>query len=394
MKKSLLAIVAFATAITVSAATPFEVNSRSYTPTNASAIEVNGAVNNSVFAKRAKKAPAKVSSASDLAGTYIETNVPYSSGAYISAGSTAVTASGNTLTFKNFAGISDSYSVDVKATVDAAKGTFSIPAGSGVYKSSSYGTCLMYAVSVENGNLYRDTTASIDGVIQSDGSMVITTPWACFITSGSYAGYYISDLLFYRCFFNAPNATMKFTNASKGAISSPVYVEQTDSFAYVSNFAGYGVYVQVNKNEDSTVVVPRQEVLDAGSTNGVFHTLGFNTNTLSDSVANIPGTGVGHPAEIDLNNYWTLFSTTGYWFNYNSATRIYFSDANGGVSTDTFFTYPHELTGVKDVTAQKVVAGKHYVNLQGQVSNEPFEGVNIVVTRYTDGSQSATKVLK
>jgi hypothetical protein len=49
---------------------------------------------------------------------------------------------------------------------------------------------------------------------------------------------------------------------------------------------------------------------------------------------------------------------------------------------------------VKDVTAQKVVAGKHYVNLQGQVSNEPFEGVNIVVTRYTDGSQSATKMLK
>ena len=51
------------------------------------------------------------------------------------------------------------------------------------------------------------------------------------------------------------------------------------------------------------------------------------------------------------------------------------------------------VTGVEDVT-NKAVAGVMYYNLAGMQSNEPFSGVNIVVTRYTDGSISTAKVLK
>ena len=50
-------------------------------------------------------------------------------------------------------------------------------------------------------------------------------------------------------------------------------------------------------------------------------------------------------------------------------------------------------TGIEDVT-NKTVAGVKYYNLMGVESNEPFNGVNIVVTRYTDGSISTSKVLK
>lgn len=391
MKKSLLAIAALAIALTASAATTMETSTRSYTPTNAK-VNVNSLRSNSLFAKKAKKVRAKVSSASDLAGTYIETNIPMEG--FYSAGTSTVTATGDSITFKNFAGISDDYSFDVKAKVDVANGTFTIPSGTKLYKSgSSYGDCPMYCISVDDQGKVSKTTDPIQGVINDDGSMVITSPWACFIVTGQYAGYYFGDLMFQSNFFNKPNARMTYNQTGKGAQNVMLYVEQTDSAVMLSNFADFGCVVGLAKNADSTVVIPKQNVLEQGDKYGTFFTIGYDAAG-EDTISNINGTGAGHPAQINLTNTWTILSTTGYWINKCSDTKIFFADANGGVSTDTFFTYPHELTGVKDVTAQKVVAGKHYVNLQGQVSNEPFEGVNIVVTRYTDGSQSATKMLK
>ena len=42
----------------------------------------------------------------------------------------------------------------------------------------------------------------------------------------------------------------------------------------------------------------------------------------------------------------------------------------------------------------KTVAGVKYVNIAGMESNVPFDGVNIVVTTYTDGTKAAVKVIK
>lgn len=50
-------------------------------------------------------------------------------------------------------------------------------------------------------------------------------------------------------------------------------------------------------------------------------------------------------------------------------------------------------TAVNDINA-KAVASVKYVNLAGAVSNKPFDGVNIRVTTYTDGTTSAAKVIK
>ncbi len=50
-------------------------------------------------------------------------------------------------------------------------------------------------------------------------------------------------------------------------------------------------------------------------------------------------------------------------------------------------------TGVKSIDA-KTVAKVEYVNLAGQRSSTPFQGVNIVVTSYTDGTTQSTKVIK
>ena len=65
-----------------------------------------------------------------------------------------------------------------------------------------------------------------------------------------------------------------------------------------------------------------------------------------------------------------------------------------------FVVYPLDLeagnvsTGVNDVNSAKEVKGVSYFNMMGVESAQPFEGVNIVVTTYTDGTQSAAKVLR
>ena len=49
------------------------------------------------------------------------------------------------------------------------------------------------------------------------------------------------------------------------------------------------------------------------------------------------------------------------------------------------------ITGVAGVTGSHEVAGVDYINLAGQRSSRPWQGVNIVVTRYTDGTIQTQK---
>lgn len=52
------------------------------------------------------------------------------------------------------------------------------------------------------------------------------------------------------------------------------------------------------------------------------------------------------------------------------------------------------VTSVHGVYADKQVEDVIYYNMMGQSSSTPFSGVNVMVTRYTDGSYSTVKVLK
>jgi len=58
------------------------------------------------------------------------------------------------------------------------------------------------------------------------------------------------------------------------------------------------------------------------------------------------------------------------------------------------YTFKSKETAVKEVNAARTEVAKTYVNLQGMQSAEPFNGFNIVVTSYSDGTTSSTKVIK
>ena len=69
---------------------------------------------------------------------------------------------------------------------------------------------------------------------------------------------------------------------------------------------------------------------------------------------------------------------------------------DGGLSTDWVvypLTSPSVITAVSDVNTSKTVMGTKYYNLAGLASDQPFDGINIVVTTFSDGSKQAVKVL-
>ena len=54
----------------------------------------------------------------------------------------------------------------------------------------------------------------------------------------------------------------------------------------------------------------------------------------------------------------------------------------------------NNLTAVEEINSTKTVSNVAYYNLAGQQSAEPVNGVNIVVTTYSDGSTTTAKVIK
>ena len=77
------------------------------------------------------------------------------------------------------------------------------------------------------------------------------------------------------------------------------------------------------------------------------------------------------------------------------------SPKDGQTANSDYMIYPLNLkddssviTAVKDMNTAAEVESVTYYNVAGMQSYKPFDGINIVVTRYTDGNVSTSKVIK
>lgn len=70
------------------------------------------------------------------------------------------------------------------------------------------------------------------------------------------------------------------------------------------------------------------------------------------------------------------------------------SQDNNSFLADDAISRINNTSGIEQVTADKQVAAVRYINVAGQESETPFDGVNIVVTTYTDGTVTTVKVIK
>lgn len=96
-------------------------------------------------------------------------------------------------------------------------------------------------------------------------------------------------------------------------------------------------------------------------------------------------------ANLDYTHTYTLAVKSGDM--QKQVTGIKFGDtAANAISNDVYVELKQQIsTGVEANVAEAQVASVQYVSLSGAVSNKPFDGVNVVVTTYTDGSRTAAK---
>ena len=83
--------------------------------------------------------------------------------------------------------------------------------------------------------------------------------------------------------------------------------------------------------------------------------------------------------------YFTLNSTDSGAYGMNTA--AYFCMDKFQVKSDT-------PTAVENINADKQMIGVQYVNMAGMTSDKPFDGMNVVVTTYNDGTTTTAKVIK
>ena len=86
--------------------------------------------------------------------------------------------------------------------------------------------------------------------------------------------------------------------------------------------------------------------------------------------------------------------------------NMYFTSDYQGFDSSKFIIFPLKaspsgsngsdlgnVTRVKEVATQREVISVRYYNLMGVESSKPFDGINIVVTTYSDGSRTSKKIL-
>lgn len=55
---------------------------------------------------------------------------------------------------------------------------------------------------------------------------------------------------------------------------------------------------------------------------------------------------------------------------------------------------PGHATAVNEIQYLGEIVSQTYYNMQGMVSDKPFDGVNIVVTRFGNGTTSVSKIVR
>lgn len=111
----------------------------------------------------------------------------------------------------------------------------------------------------------------------------------------------------------------------------------------------------------------------------------FTVNDALNGGISLPGTGDNGLKE-------------GKMYNFHAVIRKVAGNSKDG---ENYEVYPTDLdpqepiiTAINGVVVNGNVKSVKYVNVAGIVSDVPFQGVNIVVTEYTDGSRTTTKMLK
>ena len=121
---------------------------------------------------------------------------------------------------------------------------------------------------------------------------------------------------------------------------------------------------------------------------------GFVDDNLDDGDDSAPGSVHNAPRRaVDPSSGYANMYFTDYDYLNESKFIIFPIMASGDESNGNDLGNVTSVKEVKTATSRDVVAVRYY-NLMGVESNKPFDGINIVVTTYSDGSRTSRKILR
>ncbi|MDE7396749.1 MAG: hypothetical protein K2M98_03370, partial [Muribaculum sp.] len=219
----------------------------------------------------------------------------------------------------------------IEFTVNAAAGTFTIP-----NQKLTQITEGQIDIAFCSSTGAPDYTTPLSGVINADGSLVITSWWGIYVRDGQYADTPLG--WFSEATMKPANATMTETPADGSEpYTYGVVISQQNNVLTVLNFANHGHPVEIVVNDDHTGQIA-QQVVYVHVDQGNVYVAGY---TNSDTAGTI---NLVRPIELNKSedlrtlswNNWTIYSQNGY-FNLWSG---------GVIKTDFDIDYPVEVTSL------------------------------------------------
>ena len=311
------------------------------------------------FKRNPSAKPARISSLVDLAGEYVQTYATMiQSGQDGGKGVTieAVDASTGAIKITNFF----ETGCTVNATADIETGKISIP-NQYLFTNSTYGECDIAVITL-SGNSYKiDRTSNIEGTINDDGSISITSYWGVFVKSGEYADNTFG--LFFNTMFEKANGKMQQTRL---VTTSTPFTEEVTSYNVVitqpsaniltvKNFANYGMTVDFILNRDETATIENQ-LARQDVTNGDWYTYAITYDASTGKLTNYTETITTQKASSNKKEIvwkdWSLFNTGS--TKYYSGLQI-----EGKITADFDISYP--VLSVSDFEGEGTEASPYLI---------------------------------
>lgn len=173
----------------------------------------------------------------------------------------------------------------------------------------------------------------------------------------------------------------------KGAVQElRAYAEQTGKSVIVYNFDEMGGCLVINLNNNKSCTISSNDLVYKKNEKNVYKAFALAESTIGGEevvkAENPDAAGVIEGGKQIKFGYVGLINTARYGY------RGLYYQVN--IALDNELDMP---SGITDTQATKQVANVSYVNLAGMTSSTPFDGVNVKVIRYTDGSMNTQKVI-
>ncbi|MBR1804506.1 MAG: hypothetical protein IJ775_06365 [Muribaculaceae bacterium] len=286
--------------------------------------------------------------------------------------------------------IAGMFDAPITATLDLTSydyPTFTISDEEQVAYTSNYGACTVRGLFYYEGDTnnqagwyYTDNLAFVfdDEILWASNVWMVRI-----IASGQYEGYSLTP-------YYMPASEMVDKEGLNGIMThrynnafdmtSPVSITEDENYVVtVNNFGGFAAVNPVTINLEEGYIWTADATVLFTNDNGSYVLYGTDGDNLFDL------TGTGTETTLTFDTDWTGYdTTTNYWLGQRGAGVITLLDGE--------FEWP-SITAVNDINTSDVASVK-YINAQGMTASKAFDGMNIQVITYTDGTSKAVKVIK